>query len=84
MDKAMISYELEWFNRNEEDDQFIVGNVELPEVTESDLREIFGLSDDEHVGCLEVDESHIDWLKTKIAIEIDLVKFEYFVSPYSE
>lgn len=73
-----IGYELEWFNNT--GDQFVVGDVELPATTEGEVRKVFDVADDELADYLKVEETHLDWLKTKIDVPIDLAKFEYFVS----
>ena len=74
-----IGFELEWFNRT--GDETIVGEAQLPSTTEDEVRQAFGLSADEYPGdCLEVSEQHINWLKTKTSVPIDLERYDYFVA----
>jgi hypothetical protein len=78
-----IGFELEWFNRS--GDEHIVGEAPLPSTTEDEVRKAFGLAADDYPGdCLEVSENHIEWLKTKTDVPIDLTKYEYFVAVFSE
>lgn len=78
----VIGFELEWFNRT--DDEF-VGAADLPQTTEDEVRKAFGLADGEYPGdCLEVTEKHVDWLKTKIDVPVQLDKYEYFVAIFAQ
>jgi hypothetical protein len=59
-------------------------DVYLPTTIEN-VRAAFGLGDDDYPGdCLIVNESHIEWLSSQTAEQIDLDEYDYSVDVSSD
>jgi hypothetical protein len=76
--KGKMVYFLTWFAK--EGDEYM-GEALLPDVSEANVRSVFGLGLEEPPGdCLEVEQEHVEWLSEAAkGVQVSLDLFEYFV-----
>jgi hypothetical protein len=67
------------------EDEFIVGDIDLPDVDAQALRDLFGVpADDPMYGCFPVEDRHVPKLEELCGVPIDLKKYYYFVEEIAE